>query len=448
MDENEKLHIEKESASTFVSERIKEKPVNKKKLFRRTSYIVVGALVFGIVACITFLVLEPVISNMLYPEKIEKVNLPDEEEEVAPTELLTEKDAEEEMTEAAREAAEKAAQSAIESAQASGEAKMNLQAYENIYDELYAVAKNASASLVEVTGVSKDVDWFQETIENENSITGVVIADNGVQVLVAADANHLSSADSLSVTFYDGSMADATLLSKDNQTGIGIFAVEYADMEETTRKEFVYATLGNSNRADIVGKLVIAVGSPLGDYGSISYGVITSDGNTLKLSDATYKVFSTDIYGSSQASGVLIDTEGKILGFITKDSMESGNTQLISAIAISDIKTLIEKLSNDEEFAYVGIHGMDVTNTAHKELGIPFGAYVTSVDMESPAMNVGITKGDIVVKVGDKDIYTFKEYHEAVMALSPDDVLEFTVNRYSGGEYREIVCQVNIGEVK
>ena len=52
----------------FLIEKIKEKPVNKKKLIRRTIITVSMAVIFGSVACVTFLVLEPVISNWLYPE--------------------------------------------------------------------------------------------------------------------------------------------------------------------------------------------------------------------------------------------------------------------------------------------------------------------------------------------------------------------------------------------
>lgn len=435
-----------QEASTFVSERIKQKPINKGKLFRRTSYIVIGAIVFGIIACITFLVLEPIISNMLYPEEIEKVSLPDVQDEVAPDELLTEKDAEEEMTEAARVAAEEAAQSAIENAQANSEAIAGVETFESMYEKLYDVASEAALSLVKVTGVSTDVDWFQETVENENSITGIMIADNGVELLIVADATHLDDADSYNVTFSDETIAEAEVKSVDTNTGLGIFAVKYNDIEKETREKLVYATLGSSVRSDVVGRPVIAIGSPMGDYGSISYGTINSAGKTIMLADATYNIVSSDIFGSAQASGALINTKGEFIGIITKSSMETGNSQLVTAISISDIKKLIEKLSNDEAFAYGGIHGMDVTTTAHAELGVPFGAYVSEVDVQSPAMNAGISKGDVIVRVDDTAVNSFKDYQNAILSRVPGDVMWITVARYSGTEYREITCEVTTTE--
>ena len=77
----------------FLIEKIKEKPVNKKKLIRRTIITVSMAVIFGMVACVTFLVLEPVISNWLYPKEepqIQTVEFPEDKEEMLPEEMLAE----------------------------------------------------------------------------------------------------------------------------------------------------------------------------------------------------------------------------------------------------------------------------------------------------------------------------------------------------------------------
>ena len=83
--------------SDFLRETIKQKPINKKKLLRRTALTVVMAVVFGLVACFTFLVLEPVISNRLYPEEeAEEVRFPEETvaEEMKPEDMLVEEEVE------------------------------------------------------------------------------------------------------------------------------------------------------------------------------------------------------------------------------------------------------------------------------------------------------------------------------------------------------------------
>ena len=67
--ENKQKEQNDASEKKFMIEKIKERPVNKKKLLRRTLITASMAVIFGLVACFTFLVLEPVISNWLYPEE-------------------------------------------------------------------------------------------------------------------------------------------------------------------------------------------------------------------------------------------------------------------------------------------------------------------------------------------------------------------------------------------
>ena len=85
--------LDQKKQNDFMVEKIKVKPVNKKKLIRRTLITISMAIIFGLVACVTFLVLEPVISNWLNPEEepqVEMVVFPEDKEEMSPEEMLAE----------------------------------------------------------------------------------------------------------------------------------------------------------------------------------------------------------------------------------------------------------------------------------------------------------------------------------------------------------------------
>ena len=87
------LDSEITSEITFLQEKIKDRPVNRKKLARRTAITVVMAMVFGLVACVTFLLLEPVINRMIYPEeRAEIVRFPEEEQEVSPEDMAADEE--------------------------------------------------------------------------------------------------------------------------------------------------------------------------------------------------------------------------------------------------------------------------------------------------------------------------------------------------------------------
>ena len=83
----------------FIKEKVKERPLNRKKLMRRTLLTASMAVIFGLIACFTFLVLEPVFSNLLYPEEEPRqVELREENiaEEIGPEDMLLEEETEEE----------------------------------------------------------------------------------------------------------------------------------------------------------------------------------------------------------------------------------------------------------------------------------------------------------------------------------------------------------------
>ena len=74
---------ETNSQSDFMIEKIKERPINKRKLILRTLTTVLLAIIFGLVACFTFLALEPVLSRWMNPkEELPKVYFPEEKEEM------------------------------------------------------------------------------------------------------------------------------------------------------------------------------------------------------------------------------------------------------------------------------------------------------------------------------------------------------------------------------
>lgn len=436
----------KESYS-FVQEKIKDRPVNKRKLFRRTIMTVLLAVVFGLVACFTFLLIEPVINKILNPQEISKVEFPEEEKEVSPQELLTEESVaqqEEQKQEAVKEEAVKEAMQEAQKSLTTG--VFTVQDYEKLYNDFYSIARQCNSFMVMVTGISERKDWIVGTMENEKTTTGLIVADNGAEVLILADSSMIEDANEYYVRFCDKQLVKASLKQMDKQTGLAIFAVNMSDMNTSTQNTIMYATLGVTAAGTLIGEPVIAIGAPLGTGGSISYGMITANGNTLNVTDAAYNVILTDMNMGQNASGVIISLDKQVLGIICGSVKNIGGTNTISTLGISDIKTLIAKLSNGEKRAYIGIKGTDVTDEAHTEIGVPYGAYVTEIAPQSPAMRVGISNGDVIVKIGDQDITSFREYRSAVLSLSPQSNVMMKVMRYDGKEFHEMEIEVELGE--
>jgi serine protease Do len=206
------------------------------------------------------------------------------------------------------------------------------------------------------------------------------------------------------------------------------------------------ATLGSSNKYDIVGTLVIAMGSPMGSSNSIGYGIISSQSDVLSKVDMKYTLLQTDIYGSQNASGVLFNLKGQVIGIITTGESTSDMKNVITAYGISDLLGRIQKMSNGEKLAYIGITGVNVTPAAHSSQSVPYGVYVTDTDMDSPAMMAGILQGDVITKIGEKNISSLGDYASAILQLAAGDTVKITVMRPSQNEYREITFSIVVEE--
>lgn len=425
-----------------MSERIKERPVNKKKLLRRTVITASMALIFGLVACLTFLVLEPVFSNWLYPEEEpEMIELPDTTEEMLPEDMLAEETTEEET-----ESAVKLEEEQIE--QILSGVQLDLEDYKEIYESLASLAREAEKSVATVTSVSSDVDWFNNTYENKGVTSGLIIADNGRELLILADKAVIENGETLLVTFTDGTQAQASLKQSDANTGLGVIAVPMQEINAETKDNIVYAKLGNSVSKTMLGAPVIAVGSPFGTSGSVCYGMLTSMGTQINTNDANFYLLTTDIYGSQNASGILVNLQGQVIGILDNSYNSPDSKNLVSAIGITELKRVIEKLSNGQELAYLGIIGTDVTAEAEEQLGVPKGAYVKSITLDSPAMDSGIQSGDVITGFGTLEIVTYADLTNAVYNTPPGTTVTLTVQRQSAEAYQPMELDVELRILK
>ncbi len=313
--------------------------------------------------------------------------------------------------------------------------------YKDFYRSLRSFAMEESSCIVTVEGISSDMDWFDNTYEDTDATSGVIVANNGRELLILADSTNLSDAESIRVTFGNGEVASGEVRLSDSNTLLEIIAVLMEDLDEETLEYYTEATLGTSSTRFIQGVPVMALGSPLGESGSVAYGFIISNSAQISMVDRNIHLINTDIYGSTAASGVLMDFDGRVLGIITRNTAPD-KENLLTAYSISDMRETIENMSNGKRESRLGIYGTDVTEYARDELGVPVGAYVTGIEMESPAMEAGIQSGDVITKIGTREITGFSDYQKAIAASQPGDNSLVTLMRYAHGGYAEINLDV------
>ena len=154
----------------------------------------------------------------------------------------------------------------------------------------------------------------------------------------------------------------------------------------------------------------------------------------------------TSIEGSKKASGALFNLKGELIGIITNNKISSDIGNMINVYGITELKKVVEKMSNENKLPYMGISGVDVPYTVHLNNNVPYGAYVTDLDMDSPAMLAGIQQGDVITAFNDTEVTYFNDYSTALLQLEPGQTVNLTVMRQVQTEYREMNFNIELGE--
>ena len=413
----------------FIKETRKEKPINRKRLLRHMIETMILAVIFGSVACLTFVVLKPRLEQYFSPEEPPQVSFVEPEPTKEPDESVAEPE----------DAGDKTETVIIEKP-----TPMDLNQYQSLQNKLYAVGREADKFIVSVTNVKNDTDIFNTTYETKGIGSGVIIADTGGQYLILTEKKTIAGASSIRVTFVDGTTVKAELQKYDGNTGIAVLRVKSEDVSKDTKNQIAVATLGSSVGVSL-GQTVLAVGSPIGTIHSILTGNITSNRNTISTMDCNYTIFTTDMVGSADASGALINTNGEIIGFVLQDYNMQKEQTTLAAVSISELKGVIELLSNDNPVPYLGLRISTVTDEIAEKYHMPKGVYVRDVALDSPAMEAGFQSGDVITAINGDAVVAAEDYEKMLLSLTMDDMVHITYERQSAEDYIPLEIEAKVG---
>lgn len=409
---------------SFMKEKIKDKPFYKRRRVQLLIGTVVLAALFGLISGCVFMKVSTYLKNKQAQESIKNVEIP--------------KDNEEENSIAQPE--EKVSKTVTEPIVIDQE--ITVEDYQTMLGEFRKLAKEASRALVTVTAVSNDVDWFNEAYENRGQGSGMIIGDNGVELLILTKYSMVENSDDLHVTFTDKTQTAAALKKYDVTTDLAVISVNLSDISEKTSEKIKKAELGNSRMLE-AGVPVLAVGRADGSENSLMIGYLTSVHNSLSVVDAEYTILMTDMLRHAGADGVLINLKGEVVGILHNEQQTENRQACLSAYAISDIKSLLEHLSNNQDVVYLGIKGTSVTEEAFQQ-GIPEGIYVTEVELDSPAMKGGIQSGDVIQAINGQNVTTMAELSDVLQRLSNKQNITIECSRLTKDGYKKANYQASL----
>jgi len=406
---------------SFLQEKIKDKPINKRRVMGKLLGIAVCGIILGVFTSVGFAMARPW-AERVFHRGPDPVTIQPEEDEYNEYDE-PEPPPEEEVPQVV---------------------DLDIYSYRQLNRALNSVANEASRSVVEVMGIQGDENWIRENFGQASSVAGVIFADNGQDLLILTSSRILRDAENLYITFADGQSYEGALHRRDENLGIAIIRVPKESISEATWNQIDVIETGNSN-AVAQGDTIIALGNPFGYYSGRIFGTVSSTRNSVTIADGEYALLATDITGNSQGTGILVSISGQLVGLIHQEVLEGESRNQINGLAISRLTGRLTLLLNGDSVPYIGIEGVDVTEDISREQNMPRGVYVKGIEPGSPAMDAGIRNGDIITEVNGVEITSLSTYSSTLKDIPVGTQITVIVQRGGAEGYVEVSISLVVG---
>ena len=344
-----------------------------------------------------------------------------------------------------------------------------------------AVAQASMPSVVAITTVSvQEIPSFfgysSHQYKSASTGSGIIVGDNDDELLIATNNHVVDGATTLSVCFIGDDVANAEtetvnagdngdlnvedavsakIKGTDTDNDLAVVAVKKSDIPEDTLNQIKIAQIGSSDDL-AVGQQVVAIGNALGYGQSVTSGWISALNRTISTDDGTNStgLIQTDAaINPGNSGGALLNMKGELIGINSAKYADSAVEGMGYAIPISKAKPILEELMNREtrekvdssKKGYLGVSLANLTTEAIEMYNMPTGAFVRSVEDDSPAQEAGICKGDIIVKFDGQKVSDGDDLLDKLQYYKSGEKIEAVIARATNGEYEENTIGLTLG---
>jgi S1-C subfamily serine protease len=267
--------------------------------------------------------------------------------------------------------------------------------------------------------------------ERRGGGSGFVFTPDG---LILTNSHVVHDAVRIGVTMNDGRRMPATLIGDDPASDLAVIRLEQPHWGEPG---LTAAALGDSQRLR-VGQIVIAIGAPYGFQSTVTAGVVSALGRSLRSYSGRLidDVIQTDAsLNPGNSGGPLVDSAGRVVGVNTATILPAQG--ICFAIGINTAKFVASRLLRDGRIrrSYIGVSAQTVP--VHRrvvrfyDLPKEMGAMVQSVEDSSPAKRAGLREGDIIVALEGQPVAGVDDLHRLLTDVRVGQSCSLTVLRWT-----------------
>ncbi len=272
--------------------------------------------------------------------------------------------------------------------------------------------------------------------------SGFVVSSDG---LIVTNAHVVDGSDKVEVTLKNGRTYKGRVMGTDSLTDVAVIKIEAEGLPAVT--------FADSDQLQ-PGEWAIAIGNPLGLDNTVTTGIVSATGRTsaqIGVADKQVSFIQTDAaINPGNSGGPLLNAQGEVIGVNTAIIQ---NAQGIGfAIPVNTARDIAEELiaKGKADHPFLGIQMAEITPDLKKqlksqkniELSANKGILIVGVVPNSPADNAGLRSGDIIQKIGDRQVSKADEVQQIVAKTQVGDRLPLSIQ--SNGKQRKIEVKVGV----
>lgn len=266
----------------------------------------------------------------------------------------------------------------------------------------------------------------QGKLKAAGSGSGFIFSSDG---LIFTNHHVVHGAEKIMVSLLNENEIEATLVGQDPDTDLAILKI-YSEGYSTAR-------LGDASTLQI-GQLVIAIGNPLGYQHTVTTGVVSALGRTMRTQSGMMvdNVIQSDAaLNPGNSGGPMITTDGKVVGVNT--AIVNGAQGLSFSVDINTAKVVASQLIRDGRVfkAYLGFMLQEVPLNPkiirHHHLSHQKGLFITGIEADSPAGRSQIKEGDIIVSFNNRPINSLHELYRELTKKEILTMVDITIVRHT-----------------
>lgn len=281
--------------------------------------------------------------------------------------------------------------------------------------------------------------------------SGVIVSSEGY---IVTNNHVIEDANEIEVILNDNTKYTAKLIGADPSTDIAVLKIEGSGFQPIS--------LGNSDELH-VGEWVLAVGNPFNLTSTVTAGIVSAKARNINLlaERSTQDVVPIESFIQTDAAvnpgnsgGALVNTRGELIGINTAIASQTGS---YSGYSFAVPVNLVQKVMRDlidygiVQRGYLGVQIADITAEVKETNKLPStkGVFVSKVIEDGSADEAGLKDGDVILKIGSKEVNSVAELQEEIGKRRPGDKVSLTIRSKDGDEkIKELVLRNKDGETK